>query len=238
MFRKTFFALPVVAAMLFAAAPAFAHEQQTFRIGGKTYTFVVGTLNEPVFVDDKTGVDLRVSRAPLKGEKVPAAHDDGDGDNEEVGVPVTGLDKSLKVELIAGDKKKVLDLAPAYGDPGAYKAPFYPTVATTLSYRVFGDLDGTSVDLLFTCNPAGHPQTPEDATETKIDEKVTRLKKSGAFGCPQSKADAGFPEPSASLRELAAAKSPAAPSAPSNAVPIGLSAVALAFGTAALARRK
>jgi len=240
MIRKHLLALPLGAALFFAAAPAFAHEQQVFRIGGKEYTFTVGSLGEPVYVDDKSGIDLRVTRKPMKGEKAPAMADDGDGDHEEAGMPVTGLEKSLKVELAAGDKKRVQDLSPAYGDPGAYRSTYYPTVATTLTYRVFGDLEGNTVDLMFTCNPAGHAQSPEDTTETKLSETVTRIKKTGAFGCPKDKADTGFPEPSASLRELRTASgAPEGPAkAPSNAAPLALGALGTLLGAAALVMRK
>lgn len=239
--RKVFFALPFAAALLLSAAPAFAHEQQVFRVGGKEYTFVVGSLGEPVFVDDKSGVDLRVTRSPLKGEKAPATADDGDGDHEEAGIPVAGLDKTLKVELIAGDRKLVQDLAPAYGQEGAYRTTFFPTVATTITYRVFGQIDGQDIDVLFTCNPVGHPQSPEDTKEVQMSETVTRIKKTGAFGCPKDKADAGFPEPSPSLRELAAkaSASEVAPATrPSQALPVGLGLVGTLLGIAALMKVK
>ena len=232
--RKSFFALPFAAALLLSAAPAFAHEQQVFRVGGKEYTFVVGSLNEPVFVDDRSGVELHVMHAPVKGEKM-MVHDGGE---HGAGTPIIGLEKTLRVELIAGDKKRVQDLSPAYSEPGSYKSPFYPTVATTLTYRVFGQLEGQDVDLSFTCNPAGHPQSPEDTTEMKMSETVTRIKKTGAFGCPKSKEDAGFPEPAASLRDLASKAPAAAPAAPSQALPVGLGALGTLLGLAALMKAK
>jgi hypothetical protein len=37
---------------------AFAHQRQLFTIGDKDYLFVVGSLNEPIFVDDKSGVEF------------------------------------------------------------------------------------------------------------------------------------------------------------------------------------
>jgi len=39
---------------------ASAHQRQLFTIGDKDYLFVVGSQNEPIFVDDKSGVDLFV----------------------------------------------------------------------------------------------------------------------------------------------------------------------------------
>lgn len=175
----------------------FAHERQVFEIGDKTYLFVIGSLNEPVFVDDKTGVDLRVKLAD------PANPGDSSSPNAE---PVAGLETSLKVELIAGDKKKTMALAPAYKDPGAYKAEFYPTLATTFTYRVFGMINEVSVDLMFSCNPTGHPATADDTSRVEVSEGVTRILKAGSFGCPKPKAEYGFPEPSASLQELSVKK--------------------------------
>ena len=86
-----------LAALLGAPLLASAHEHQEFKIGTKYYQFTVGSLNEPVAVDDKTGVDLRVNQisAPISG------HDET-MQKAEPGTPVTGLESTLKVELIAG----------------------------------------------------------------------------------------------------------------------------------------
>ena len=55
---------------------------------------------------------------------------------------------------------------------------------------------------MYSCNPAGHPQTDTDTGAVKISDKVERMSKAGAFGCPGAKADMGFPEPSVSLYDL------------------------------------
>lgn len=188
----------VVAALaLLAAQPTLAHEHQTLMIGNAMYSVIVGSLNEPITVDDKTGVDLRVRKL---GTMAPGSHDHTavSGDS----APVTGLEGTLKVELIAGDVKKTLDLSPAWNDPGAYRAQFYPTSETTLTYRFFGTIDSVPVDLSFTCNPSGHLVTPEDKTEAMLSTHVMRTEKRGAFGCPAAKAVFGFPEESASLRDV------------------------------------
>lgn len=181
--KKSIFVLAIL--VLVAAGSASAHEHQAFKIGNKVYEFTVGSLNEPIAVDDKTGVDLRVREASN------GSHDD------EEGTPVTGLDQTLKVELIAGGVKKTLDLTPAFGEPGAYRAHFIPTVQTTISYRLFGTINNTEVDLTFTCNPAGHPRAEDDMSEVELSPGVTRVSKSGAFGCAIARADLGFPEPAA-----------------------------------------
>lgn len=173
---------------------AFAHEVQVFEINGEQYQFVIGSLNEPLVVDDKSGVDLRVSMPEHEGMAAT--------DHHATGGVVTGLEETLKVELIAGDKKKTLDLSPVYNTPGSYKAPFYPTVATTLSYRVFGTINDTPVDLTFSCSAAGHTEAKEDTTRVQISDKVFRVSKTGAYGCPTEKADMGFPEASASVADL------------------------------------
>lgn len=182
--------------LAFMPLAASAHERQEFEINGVKYGFVVGSLNEPVTVDDKTGVDIRVTKM---GAAMEASHNDDDHDS---GTAVSGLDETLKVELIAGDKKKTLELSPVWNTPGAYKAPFYPTIATTLSYRVFGTIEGTPFDYTFTCNAAGHDEVPEDKSRVNVSDKVVRTLKTGAFGCPVEKADMGFPEMSASVVEL------------------------------------
>jgi hypothetical protein len=192
-------ALVVTSLLAFSPFSALAHETQQFIIGDKTYSFVVGSMNEPVVVDDKSGVELTVSFAhdeAVVDETLPHTHE------EEESAAVTGLEKTLKVEVIAGDKKKTFDLRAVYGEPGSYSATFIPTVQTTYTYRFFGTINEVPVDLSFTCNPAGHPATPEDTTKTEMGPKVSRTLKKGAFGCPMAKADVGFPEPAPALVDL------------------------------------
>ena len=57
-----------LAALLVSFVPvtmpqAFAHQRQLYTIGNQDYLIVIGSLNEPIFVDDKSGVDLRVMTA-------------------------------------------------------------------------------------------------------------------------------------------------------------------------------
>lgn len=163
---------------------ASAHERQLFNIGGTNYLFVVGSLGEPVVVDDKSGLDLRVKIAD------PA---DPTNANAAGSKPQLGLESTLKVEMSAGDKKKTFDISTVWNDPGAYKAIFYPTIKTSFSYRVFGTINNTPVNLTFTCAPEGSVAT-EDKSEVKISEGVTRTYKNGQFGCPLGKEELGFPE--------------------------------------------
>lgn len=220
--RKTF--LVLLMCVVIVPAMASAHERQRFEIDGELYEFVVGSLNEPIVVDDKTGLDLTVREVHEGGAK--------SSDHHSTEGAVTGLEETLKVELIAGGKKKTLELSPVYNAPGAYKAPFYPTVATTLSYRVFGAIKGTPFDYTFTCNPAGHGEVPEDTLRVQVSDKVVRTLKTGAFGCPIEKADMGFPEVSASVVELQKQSS--------NSAMIGWGAAtfALVALTTALLRRR
>lgn len=190
---------------------ASAHQHAEYVIGGQEYEFVVGSLNEPVAVDDKTGVDFRVSRG---------------------GAPVTGLEETLQVELIAGSAKKVFDLTPTYNAPGNYYAKYYPTVATTISYRFFGEIEGTPVDLTFTCRAEGGAAANEG--EKEVSSGVTQLSKTGGFGCPAERETLGFPEDSVAVAAVAANTS----STRSLAVAgLALSVIALALAGASLRRR-
>lgn len=187
----TVFSLAMLASPLIASA----HAHASYEIGGVQYDFVIGSLNEPLVVDDKSGLDLRVSR----GGRMTMAED---GDMEATGgIPATGLESDLKVEMISGDARKTFDISPVFGTPGTYSTSFYPTVATTFSYRLFGTIEGTPVDLTFTCRQDG-AQTADEG-EKQISTGVTQLMKGGGFGCPEPKESYGFPEQSASARALA-----------------------------------
>lgn len=182
-------------AMLCAAPLVWAHEHDTFKIGDKYYLLTVGSLNEPFIVDNLSGVDLRVSEVAGPGGS-------GAGKATGKGTPVTGLEQTLKVELAAGDKKETLSFEPSGKDPGAYAASFIPTVQTTYSYRIFGTINGASVDLTFSCVAGEASETAEDNHPLKVSDTITRLDKVGAFGCPASRKGMGFPEPALSSYEL------------------------------------
>ena len=192
MTKVFYFAIFSLVALVISPLSASAHGHTSFEINGKIYSFTVGSLNEPIAVDDKTGLDLKV---------VSMAHHDT-SEAEHAGAPVEGLGKTLQLELIAGGKKKTLSISPAYGVPGSYRANFVPTIQTTYGYRLFGRIDNVSFDYTWQCNPAGHPAVPADKTETIISKGVTRVEAAGSFGCPASKADLGFPEPSISEHEM------------------------------------
>jgi hypothetical protein len=172
---KKYLTMSALCALVFGGVTyVSAHEVRTYEINSVPYEFVVGSLGEPVIVDDKSGVDFELVRD---------------------GKPVVGAQSSLQVELSAGDKKKIESFSPVYGVEGRYKTTFIPTVATTLHYRIFGTLEGTPIDLSFTCNPAGHPQSEENKERVDVAPGVVQTGKSGAFGCPQAKEAFGFPEP-------------------------------------------
>jgi hypothetical protein len=174
-----------LAITLVLSGPAAAHQRQLLQIEGADYLVVVGFLNEPVFVGDKTGVDLIVM--------TPDPSDPTDSFAPRA-KPVDGLDKSLKVEVKAGPHARIFDLYPAFRAPGRYQAVFYPTVPTTYSFRLFGTVNRVPVDLTFTCNPAGHVAF-EDRTVAKLSNHVTRKVAIGSFGCPDRRDEVEFPPP-------------------------------------------
>jgi hypothetical protein len=186
-------ALAVLVIFVSATPSAFAHERDLYTIGDKDYLIVIGSLNEPVYVDDKSGVDLRVLNADPNNPMNSSA---------EGATPVEGLDQTLQVEVSAGNKTKVKQLEPAFGEPGAYETTFYPTVATTFSYRLFGTINNTPVDLKFTCVPTGEVGAAANNSTTQISEGVVRKGLEGGFGCPSPLTDAGFPEPLTSNFDL------------------------------------
>jgi len=115
-----------------------AHEHRHVKMGGKETEWVVGWYVEPAFVDQPNKVSLRVVI-----------------EQEGQTIPVTGLEKFLRVEVTTGGKSVTLDLRPAFRDPGHYVADIMPTVPGTYIFRFFGTVNGTSVNETFDCSQ-GH----------------------------------------------------------------------------------
>ncbi len=228
--KKYLYTLPVVA-MFALPLMASAHQHASFTIGGATYQFVVGSLNEPLVVDDKSGVDLTVTKGG--GSATMSADGEMDG-AAAASTPVSGLDQTLKVTLIGGGTKQTLPLTVQYGKPGAYQAVFYPTAATTLSYEFTGTIDGNPVDITFTCLPEGGTAA-NDMTSHALSDGNTQTMISGGFGCPLNKQSLGFPEQSATISSLSQLASSAKSSSTWG---IGLGAIAVVLAGLALMRRK
>ena len=195
--KYTFSLIIIVTATIFLSAlalyqNAYAHQRQLFTIGNDDYLFVVGSLNEPIFIDDKTGVDMAAYR-PDPDDPV---------DSKANGTkPIVGLENMLKVELAAGDKKKVLNFEPAYQKPGHYEASFFPTIETTYNYTLFGNINGTEFRATWTCSPAESEPMSDNSTK-QISDGVVRKAILGSFGCPQPRTDLGFPEPYLANNEI------------------------------------
>ena len=165
------------------AGPAFAQLRQLLLVGSADYVLVVGALDEPVVTGDKSGVDLSVL--------VPDAANPMDSRAEKA-KPVEGLEKTLKIEVKAGPHARVFELEPRFRAPGRYDAVFYPTVATTYTYRLFGTINGAPFDVTFACSPGGHI-AGEDRSVVKVSADVTRKGQAGSFGCPRARGEAEFP---------------------------------------------
>jgi hypothetical protein len=167
------------------------HETRLYTIGDRDYFFTVGSINEPVYVDDRSGVELFASWP----DPTDPRNSDANGTN-----PIEGL--AMKVDVSAGGKNMTLDLEPAYGDPGHYEAVFYPTVPTTYSYTVYGDINGTAFRDTYTCNPTVGSEPAQDNSTMPVSDGVTRIIKEGGFGCIESRDDVSFPEQYISNYEL------------------------------------
>lgn len=126
--------------MLLVPGTASAHEVREV-LGGK-YRIVVGFLNEPVFVGDKSGLDLRVTDNPAT---TPGT--------EPVYTGIEGLESTLQAEVIYGDQKLALPLEPRWRDPGAYASYFYPMAVGDYSFHIWGTINGEQVDETFTSGP-------------------------------------------------------------------------------------
>jgi hypothetical protein len=171
---------------------SYAHQRALFEINGKDYLFVIGSANEPLYVDDKTAATLDAYW--------PNASDPTNTDANGT-QPIIGLEEMLQVEILAGDKNLTSNFEPAYGELGSYESEtFYPTVPTTFSYRIFGDVNGTAFDVTFSCNPAGGEAAQPDNSTVEISENVVRKALIGGFGCPSERI--GFPEPYLSQYEI------------------------------------
>ncbi len=186
------------AALIGLPTLASAHERQLFEINGKQYLVVIGSMNEPVSVDDKSGVELRVYAADPTDPMNSSAS----------GVkPVGALEQSLKTDVILGTEKISFPLEAKFRELGAYQAVYYPTVAGMYQYRIYGTIAETPFDVTFSCMAGAHTMSGETNSEVKeYPNGVKRIGQAGMFSCPRERTEVSFPEKpksAAALTELA-----------------------------------
>jgi hypothetical protein len=111
---------------------ALGHERRA--VG--PYTFVVGWMNEPAYVNAANGLSIDVTET-------------------SAAKPVEGLATTLHAEVIVGGgaKKLALELVTDAESPGHYQGSFIPTKAGDYIFHIFGDVGSTKVDERFESGP-------------------------------------------------------------------------------------
>lgn len=101
------------------------------------YRLEIGWMNEPVVSGQTNGIELYVSpfdpNMPVEEQKFK------DG--------ITGLEKSLKIELVFEEKKIILPLNSDHNIPGKYYAFVVPTVSGYYQANLLGTIKDTTVSI-------------------------------------------------------------------------------------------
>lgn len=129
---------------------ALGHERRT--VG--PYTFVVGWINEPSYVNLLNSLDLTVTET--SGAKA-----------------VEGLEKTLKADLTFGGSTtpQPLTLAARFGSPGHYAGYVVPTKVGDYIFHITGTVGTTNVDEKFESGP-GRFGTVESTDALQYPQKL------------------------------------------------------------------
>ncbi len=177
-------ALVMVALILpLTARVASAHGRTT--VGD--YELVIGFHNEPAYQGEPNGLDLFIT-------------------NTKTNQPVNDLADTLQAEIIFGSAKKELEVRPQFGRDGAYTADILPTEAGDYTWHIWGDIEGTAVDV----SMASGPET---------------------FGAVEAKGAVAFPAAEATPAELRAQAAAAAGTARTALIVGGIGSVLGLIGT-------
>ncbi|HEX2221498.1 MAG TPA: hypothetical protein VHK06_03145, partial [Candidatus Limnocylindria bacterium] len=131
--------LCAIAAVQLSAVPVAAHEVR--QVSG--YEFVVGFMDEPVFTNQKSGLEFQVT---ANGE------------------PVEGLEETLEAEVSFAEQTRGLPLSPRFGQQGWYESVFFPTAAGPYTFRIHGEIAGEAVDESFTSGPETFSEVQDAAS--------------------------------------------------------------------------
>jgi hypothetical protein len=122
--------IALLVTLLSAPSVCLAHERRT--ISGGKYDVVVGWDTEPAYINQKNAAGVRISRAGTN----PAQ-------------PVTGVEKTLRVEIRQGGQSRAFDLRAVFGQPGYYVADLVPTRAGDYVWSFGGSIGGDVVNETF-----------------------------------------------------------------------------------------
>ena len=136
--------------------PASAHQHRT--VGDIETT--VGWLEEPAYAGFRNAVQIRLDKRTKVVSESDDGHDHDHGD-EEVSFKTRPVKNAeLQVEVIFGEqdgteKTEPMDLTPAFGVDGEYRAYIIPTRPGTYTFHIFGTVAGEEFDEFYTSGEAG-----------------------------------------------------------------------------------
>jgi hypothetical protein len=137
-------------------------------INDQQVEFVVGWVNEPAYAGEINYVDFWA-------HYINATCPQG---TVSTTCPVYGIDQSLQVQVMLGGQSEVLQFYPNLSNDvpplfyGEYNAPLTPTVPGTISFRIFGNMNGTAVNETFTCGPTTF-ECVDPATEIQFPSQIS-----------------------------------------------------------------
>jgi hypothetical protein len=122
----------VISSFAFTSNIALGHERRN--VG--PYTFVVGWINEPSYVNLLNSLDLTVTET-------------------SGGKAVEGLDKTLKADVTFGGltTPQPLTLAARFGQPGKYTGYVMPTKVGEYTFHITGTVGTMNIDEKFISGP-------------------------------------------------------------------------------------
>jgi len=149
-----------LAAAMLAGLYANASAHGQLQVGD--YELEIGFHNEPVVQGQVNGLDLFVT-------------------NSKTEEKVNGLEETLRAEIIFGSSRKEVALEPQEDQEGAYTALVIPTQTGDFTWHIFGDIQGTPVDVSMTSSPTTFGSV-EPAADYAFPSSSTNSTSSGSLG--------------------------------------------------------
>ncbi|WP_316504774.1 hypothetical protein [Nitrosopumilus sp.] len=141
----------------FLMPQAFAHTVDS--VG--EYRVEIGWMNEPVVSSETNAIEFYVS--PLEPNL--------DLEDQKFQNGVTGLKKTVKMQLVYKDQNITLPLSPDHDIPGKYYAFVNPTISGFYQANILGTIEDTQISLSM------HPPKVEERSYIEFPLKETEEKK-------------------------------------------------------------
>lgn len=143
--KRLLLSIILLAGLVFAMTKSNTSDAHEGRVV-EGYEIVLGWRVEPAFVGEYNGPEFFIYEHI---EHEEGEHEEGEEQSTR-GEPIVGAEETLQLEVSFGSATKILNIRPAFRDPGHYIGELIPTRPGDYTFHLTGTIGDIEIDEVFT----------------------------------------------------------------------------------------